>query len=108
MPRPLSVIAMRLTPPSSSRTVICVEPASSAFSSSSLTTADGRSTTSPAAICEMSWSGSCWIGRWVETGAFIREIIACWENAKTENSSASAEAPNYARHSRGGGNDVFK
>ncbi len=54
MPRPLSVMAMRLTPPSSSRTVIWVAPASSAFSSSSLTTAEGRSTTSPAAICEIS------------------------------------------------------
>jgi len=54
MPLPLSVMAMRLTPPSSRRTVTWVAPASSAFSSSSFTTAEGRSTTSPAAICEMS------------------------------------------------------
>ena len=71
MPRPLSVMAMRFTPPSSRRTVICVAPESSAFSSSSLTTADGRSTTSPAAICEISWSGRAWIGRWGVMGAFM-------------------------------------
>src|SRR5450830_1410796 len=70
MPRPLSVIAMRLTPPSSSRTVICVPPASSAFSSNSLTTAEGRSTTSPAAIWEISWSGRAQMGRGAR-GAFI-------------------------------------
>jgi hypothetical protein len=77
MPRPLSVMAMRFTPPSSSRTVICVAPASSAFSSSSLTTADGRSTTSPAAIWEISWSGRAWIGRGVRaevSGAFIPRL----------------------------------
>jgi hypothetical protein len=58
------------------RIVICVAPASSAFSSSSLTTAEGRSTTSPAAICEISWSFSCWMGRWVGTGAFMPAIIS--------------------------------
>jgi hypothetical protein len=40
--------------PASSSTRTAVAPASRAFSTSSLTTDDGRSTTSPAAIWEMS------------------------------------------------------
>ena len=35
---------------------------------------EGRSTTSPAAICEISWSFSCWMGRWVGTGAFMQRL----------------------------------
>ncbi|SIT36112.1 conserved hypothetical protein [Paraburkholderia piptadeniae] len=63
MPQPSSVIEMRLTPPSSSRMRSVFAPASSAFSSTSLTTDAGRSTTSPAAIWLISWSGSGWIAR---------------------------------------------
>ncbi|MCY1303764.1 hypothetical protein D9M70_534880 [compost metagenome] len=76
MPQPLSVMTMRRTPPSSSRMPSCVAPASSAFSSSSLTTEAGRSTTSPAAIWLMSWSGSGRIGRgsWVVRRVARREL----------------------------------
>ena len=38
-----------------------VAPASRAFSTSSLTTEDGRSTTSPAAICDTRRSGRIWM-----------------------------------------------
>ena len=50
MPRPLSATRTRSLPPRSTVTSTRVAPASIAFSSSSLTTLDGRSTTSPAAI----------------------------------------------------------
>ena len=63
MPQPLSVTDMRLRPPPSIRTSIRVAPASSAFSTSSFTTDAGRSTTSPAAIWLISWSGSSAIER---------------------------------------------
>ena len=68
MPQPSSVSTMRFTPPSSSVMRSVRAPASSAFSSNSLTTDAGRSTTSPAAIWLMSWSGS---------GAMARERRAC-------------------------------
>jgi hypothetical protein len=63
MPQPSSVIEMRLTPPSSSRIRSVCAPASSAFSSNSLTTEAGRSTTSPAAIWLISRSGRGWMAR---------------------------------------------
>ena len=50
MPQPLSVIWISFLPPASTWTLMRVEPASSAFSRSSLTTDAGRSTISPAAI----------------------------------------------------------
>ena len=86
MPPPSSVTTMRLMPPPSSRTSIRVAPASSAFSTSSLTTEAGRSTTSPAAIWLTSRSGSAAMRRGggaggsdrsaaAEGGAFIGAII---------------------------------
>ena len=57
MPQPLSVMRMRLMPPCSRSTRISVAPASRLFSSNSFNAAAGRSTTSPAAIWEMSKSG---------------------------------------------------
>src|SRR5690348_41240 len=50
MPQPLSVIAMSFLPPPSTSMRMRVAPASREFSSSSLMTEAGRSTTSPAAI----------------------------------------------------------
>ena len=50
MPEPLSLTDMRLMPPSSMKTEISVAPASMLFSTSSLTTEEGLSTTSPADI----------------------------------------------------------
>ena len=50
IPDPLSVIRIKEIPPSLISTVIAVAPASIAFSTSSFTTEEGRSTTSPAAI----------------------------------------------------------
>ena len=50
IPPPLSVIRMKLIPPSLISTVMAFALASMAFSINSLTTAAGRSITSPAAI----------------------------------------------------------
>ena len=50
IPLPLSVTLINEIPPSFISTVIAVAPASIAFSTSSLTTEEGLSTTSPAAI----------------------------------------------------------
>jgi len=58
MPRPSSCTAIRSRPAASISTEIRPAPASSAFSSSSLSTAAGRSITSPAAICAATSSGS--------------------------------------------------
>ncbi len=55
MPQPLSSTSMRLRPAFSMRTTIVSAPASRLFSTSSLTTEAGRSTTSPAAI----WLATC-------------------------------------------------
>ncbi len=65
IPAPLSATRMRRMPPPARSTSICVAPESSAFSSSSFSAAAGRSTTSPAAIWLIRWSGSariCAIG----------------------------------------------
>src|ERR1019366_3925122 len=54
---PSSAMRIRRRPPASTSTRRSVAPASSEFSSSSLTTEAGRSTTSPAAIWLATWSG---------------------------------------------------
>ena len=66
IPLPLSSTTRRTRPPPSTVMSIRVEPASSAFSTSSLITEDGRSTTSPAAI-RLTVSG----GRRRMMGAFM-------------------------------------
>ena len=58
MPRPLSVTRMKLVPPPMISISTASAPASIAFSTSSLTTEAGRSTTSPAAILLMVASSS--------------------------------------------------
>ena len=50
MPQPSSLILINLAPPCSISIKICCAPASKQFSTNSLTTEEGRSTTSPAAI----------------------------------------------------------
>ena len=57
MPQPLSLMRIRRMPPSSRSMRMRVLPASMAFSRSSLSTEEGRSTTSPAAIWLIRWSG---------------------------------------------------
>ena len=59
MPQPLSVTRIRRIPPLRSSTDTADAPASSAFSTSSLTTLAGRSTTSPAEIRSATWASSC-------------------------------------------------
>ena len=59
IPQPLSVTRRKVMPPSRSSTVTLEAPASTAFSTSSLTTEAGRSTTSPAAMRLAIWGGSC-------------------------------------------------
>ena len=58
MPQPSSLTEINARPPSRMRTWIEVAPASMLFSTSSLTTDAGRSTTSPAAILLTTASGS--------------------------------------------------
>ena len=59
MPQPLSVTRMRPMPPRWISTTTAELPASMVFSTSSLTTLAGRSTTSPAAISSETWRSSC-------------------------------------------------
>ncbi len=59
MPEPSSVTRMSDSPPDAVTTSISEAPASSAFSTSSLTTLAGRSTTSPAAM-RLMVSGDSW------------------------------------------------
>ena len=59
MPQPLSVTRIRPMPPRRISTTTAEDPASMAFSTSSLTTLAGRSTTSPAAIRSATWAGNC-------------------------------------------------
>ncbi len=61
MPAPLSWTLIRLLPPSTSSIRISDAPASSEFSTSSLTTETGLSMTSPAAIFWATSSGRRWI-----------------------------------------------
>src|SRR5437868_100743 len=69
MPDPSSLTRISLRPPSSRVMSIVVAPASIAFSTSSFTTEDGRSTTSPAAI----WSATA-DGRIEITGMVILKL----------------------------------
>ena len=55
MPQPLSEMRMKVMPPFWISTVMRAAPASMAFSTNSLTTEAGRSTTSPAAIKSATW-----------------------------------------------------
>ena len=61
MPQPLSVTRIKVTPPRRISTVMMVAPASTAFSTSSLITEDGLSTTSPAAMSSATCLSSTWI-----------------------------------------------
>ena len=58
IPQPSSLTSTRSSPPADSRTATWVAPASSAFSTSSLSALAGRSTTSPAAMRSISPEGS--------------------------------------------------
>src|SRR5205085_8892842 len=66
MPPPSSVMPIRRRPPPSVKISIRLAPASMAFSTSSLTTLAGRSTTSPAAMrlttCSGSWRTGMGLG----------------------------------------------
>ncbi len=66
MPLPSSVMPIRRRPPPSVKMSIRLAPASMAFSTSSLTTLAGRSTTSPAAMrlttCSGSWRTGMGLG----------------------------------------------
>src|SRR5207237_1646286 len=61
MPPPLSTTRIRSAPPWPMSTSMRVLPASTAFSSNSLTTLAGRSITSPAAIFVTTRGGNCWM-----------------------------------------------
>ena len=79
MPAPSSVTRIRLLPPPAVTISIRRAPASSAFSTSSFTTLAGRSTTSPAAMRLMTWSGR----RRIVTGGLARMRIPRNSHAKT-------------------------
>src|SRR5262249_32110456 len=61
MPQPSSTTRMTSVPPCSTSMSMRALPASTEFSSSSLTTLAGRSMTSPAAILLTTSGGNCWI-----------------------------------------------
>src|SRR5262249_13811731 len=61
MPQPSSTTRISSAPPCSTSMSMRVAPASTEFSSNSLTTLAGRSMTSPAAILVTTESGSCWM-----------------------------------------------
>src|ERR671934_63621 len=83
MPSPSSSTCTRRTPPSSSVTLMARAPASTLFSSSSLSTEAGRSTTSPAAIWLTRSSGSTRIA--LTWGVYrigrVELIAALWDLA---------------------------
>ena len=71
MPLPSSVIPIRRLPPPSVKMSTRLAPASMAFSTSSLTTLAGRSTTSPAAMRLTTCSGAggrAWAGLSIDRG----------------------------------------
>src|SRR5437763_14896063 len=76
MPQPLSETRISFLPPPSIWTLMRVAPASSEFSSNSLSTEAGRSTTSPAAILLATCSESTWIRP-------MRRIIVTRSRGKT-------------------------
>src|SRR6056297_471999 len=80
MPQPSSVTRISVLPPSACATSMRVAPASSAFSTSSLTAEAGRSTTSPAAMRFIAASSSCRIaGRFwlmLGLGLFMYQYLA--------------------------------
>ena len=63
MPAPSSLTRIEVLPAPRTSMVILRAPASSAFSTSSLTTEEGRSITSPAAIASATSGDSIWITR---------------------------------------------
>ena len=81
MPEPSSATRMNVSPPRSIESVTFFAPASTEFSSSSLTTEAGRSTTSPAAMRSATCGGSMFIkGIWglpseFRNNIFYRKII---------------------------------
>src|SRR6478735_4142085 len=77
MPPPSSVMPMRRRPPPSVKMSTWLAPASMAFSTSSLTTLAGRSTTSPAAMRLTSCSGSWRTGMrvWVADSGVGRDPV---------------------------------
>ncbi len=83
-PEPSSSTCTRLAPPWSSVTWISFAPASRAFSSSSLSTEAGRSTTSPAAIWLISRSGRTRM--WPMRGVYR---IASWNFSRRGGKSCS-------------------
>ena len=82
IPHPLSRMEIRSFPPFFTVTCTSVAPASMAFSSNSLTTEAGRSTTSPAAILLIKVSGSIWIFESMEEEIviFLLETFLNWSN----------------------------
>src|SRR5450755_2256077 len=74
MPQPSSATSISFIPPPRTRTAIRVAPASSAFSTSSLTTERGRSMTSPAAIWPIVSGSSTRIARTSFTDSLWRHL----------------------------------
>jgi hypothetical protein len=72
IPKPSSSTLIKRTPPACKRTVMPVDCASNALSTNSLTTDEGRSTTSPAAIWLMSSCANSAMGR-LSKGETIKE-----------------------------------
>ena len=101
MPLPSSVMPIRRRPPPSVKMSIRLAPASMAFSTSSLTTLAGRSTTSPAAMRLTTCSGSWRTGmdrRLVERDLNLGAFPAGegWRHLSSGAVSVQREEPTYA------------
>ena len=100
MPEPSSRTRIRRRPPSWRSTSIRLAPASSAFSTSSFTTAAGRSITSPAAIWFARLASSRWMRGTVRTvtgRGRLRPCLRCWRwhsrSARVTSSCGSSTSP---------------
>src|SRR5215218_10092035 len=109
MPVPSSLTRISCRPPSSMARSIDVAPASSAFSTSSLTTEAGRSITSPAAIVAATDFGRTRIGAWARVRAEstmasselrlpLEEPVDCFPRRER----GEIELPKVASHALGG------
>src|SRR5262249_2537610 len=100
MPSPSSLTRMRESPPATVTTSIARAPASSAFSTSSLTTLAGRSITSPAAM-RLIVSGLSWrTGNWCLPGQSHKETTIrpawCKRISRSEPSTSAEPVPRRA------------
>ena len=104
IPTPSSLTRISVLPASLTRTEIVAAPASIEFSTSSRTTAAGRSTTSPAAIWLATAGGS---RRILPTGEPQDAADSIWLKSPTWLKSASSRASSAKRFARTAGSSAM-